>query len=53
VAILLVEQLAEKAFHHAHRCYLMVTGRIVHDAPTAELLGSEILRRSYLGGDGH
>ena len=52
VAILLVEQLAEKAFRHAHRCYLMVTGRIVHDAPSAELLGSDILHSIYLGGSG-
>jgi len=34
----------------AHRCYLMVTARIVHDAPSAELPGSDILHSIYLGG---
>ena len=29
MAILLVEQIVEKALRHAHRCYLMDTGRIV------------------------
>jgi branched-chain amino acid transport system ATP-binding protein len=50
VAILLVEQLVEKALSHAHRCYLMDTGRIVHSAPSAELRGSDILHSTYLGG---
>jgi branched-chain amino acid transport system ATP-binding protein len=50
VAVLLVEQLVEKALSHAHRCYLMDTGRIVHDAPSSELRGSDILHSTYLGG---
>jgi branched-chain amino acid transport system ATP-binding protein len=50
VAILLVEQLVEKATSHAHRCYLMDTGRIVHQAPAADILGSDILHEIYLGG---
>jgi len=30
----------------------MVTGRILHDAPAAELLGSDILHSIYVGGSG-
>jgi branched-chain amino acid transport system ATP-binding protein len=50
VAILLVEQLVEKALAHADRCYLMATGRIVHEGPAKELAGSDILHSAYLGG---
>jgi len=50
VAILLVEQLVEKALAHAQRCYLMATGRIVHEGLAKELAGSDILHSAYLGG---
>ena len=50
VAVLLVEQLVEKALAHADRCYLMATGRIVHEGPASELAGSEVLHSAYLGG---
>ena len=50
VAILLVEQLVEKALAHADRCYLMATGRIVHEGAAKELAGSDILHSAYLGG---
>ena len=49
VAILLVEQLVEKALAHADRCYLMATGRIVHEGLAKELAGSDILHSAYLG----
>jgi branched-chain amino acid transport system ATP-binding protein len=49
VAILLVEQLVEKALAHASRCYLMATGRIVHEGLAKELAGSDILHSAYLG----
>ena len=49
VAILLVEQLVEKALAHAQRCYLMATGRIVHEGLAKELAGSDILHSAYLG----
>ena len=49
VAILLVEQLVEKALAHADRCYLMATGRIVHEGLAKDLAGSEILHSAYLG----
>ena len=50
VAILLVEQLVEKALAHASRCYLMATGRIVHQGLAKELAGSDVLHSAYLGG---
>lgn len=49
VAILLVEQLVEKALAHADRCYLMATGRIVHEGLAGDLAGSDILHSAYLG----
>jgi branched-chain amino acid transport system ATP-binding protein len=50
VAVLLVEQLVEKALAHADRCYLMTTGRIVHEGPAKDLAGSDVLHSAYLGG---
>jgi branched-chain amino acid transport system ATP-binding protein len=50
VAVLLVEQLVEKALAHADRCYLMTTGRMVHEGPAKELAGSDVLHSAYLGG---
>ena len=50
VAVLLVEQLVEKALGHADRAYLMEAGRMVHEAPAAELLGSDVLHSAFLGG---
>jgi branched-chain amino acid transport system ATP-binding protein len=47
--ILLVEQNARMALRVAHRGYVLQTGRIVlHDA-AAELLRSDLVRKSYLG----
>ena len=45
----LVEQIVEKALRHAHRCYLMDTGRIVGEGPANEMLGSKALHDAYLG----
>lgn len=50
VAILLVEQLVEKALRHAHYGYLLETGRIGGFGTAAELHNSDLLRRIYLGG---
>jgi branched-chain amino acid transport system ATP-binding protein len=50
VAILLVEQLVEKALAHADRCYLMATGRVVHEGLAKELAGSDVLHSAFLGG---
>lgn len=49
MAVLLVEQLVEKALHHAHRCYLLETGRMVGEGKAADIRGSDILQRVYLG----
>jgi branched-chain amino acid transport system ATP-binding protein len=47
--ILLVEQNARMALRVAHRGYVMQTGRIVlHDTAPA-LLGSDLVRKTYLG----
>ena len=49
VTILLVEQNARMALRVAHRGYVIQTGRIVlHDA-AAELLRSDLVRKTYLG----
>lgn len=49
LAILLVEQLVEKALKHAHYGYLLETGQIGGEGPAAELGESDLLRRIYLG----
>ena len=49
-AILLIEQLVEKALHHADRCVLLETGRIAGQGTAAEIHGSDLLHRIYLGG---
>lgn len=48
-AVILVEQLVDKALAHADRAMLMETGRIVHEGPAAELRGSDILQTAFLG----
>jgi branched-chain amino acid transport system ATP-binding protein len=50
LAILLVEQLVEKALRHAHWCYLVETGRIAGAGSAAEMHDSDLLHRIYLGG---
>src|SRR5881396_3478374 len=47
--ILLVEQNARMALRVAHRGYVIQTGRIVLQDDAAELLRSDVVRRSYLG----
>jgi branched-chain amino acid transport system ATP-binding protein len=49
VAILLVEQLVEKALRHAHHGYLMETGRITAHESAAVLRTSDWIHRAYLG----
>ncbi|QHE86894.1 ABC transporter ATP-binding protein [Hydrogenophaga sp. BPS33] len=52
LAILLVEQLVEKALRHATYAYLFETGRIAAGAYPRELHEGDLLQRVYLGG-GH
>ncbi len=50
VTILLVEQNAQAALHLAQRGYVMETGRITLEGPSAQLLADENVRTAYLGG---
>lgn len=50
LAILLVEQLVEKALRHAHWCYLIETGSIAGEGNAAQMHDSDLLKRIYLGG---
>lgn len=50
LAILLVEQLVEKALRHAHYGYLVETGRIAAEAFADELGQGDLLQRVFLGG---
>jgi branched-chain amino acid transport system ATP-binding protein len=50
IGILLVEQNATMALAHAHRAYVLETGRIVLQGPAEEVAGNEIVRKAYLGG---
>jgi branched-chain amino acid transport system ATP-binding protein len=47
--ILLVEQNARMALGVAHRGYVVQTGRIVLQASAADLLRSDLVRKTYLG----
>ena len=49
VAILLVEQNVAASLEIAHRAYVMENGRIVFSGTPAQLLGSDELRRAFLG----
>jgi branched-chain amino acid transport system ATP-binding protein len=53
LAILLVEQLVEKALRHAHYGYLVETGRIAASAFADELGHGDLLHRVFLGGHTH
>ena len=50
VAVLLVEQLVEKALRHADYGYLVETGRIVGEGTPTALHDGTLLERVYLGG---
>ncbi|HWD56943.1 MAG TPA: ABC transporter ATP-binding protein [Stellaceae bacterium] len=49
VAMLIVEQNAALALELAEHAYLLETGRMVMDAPSAVIGADESIRRSYLG----
>jgi len=49
-AILLVEQLVERALDIADHAYVMVSGRMSGDGPAASLRDSDLVRRAYSGG---
>ena len=47
--VLLVEQDVQVALEHAHRGYVLETGRIVQSSPAAVLLEDPKIRQAYLG----
>ena len=49
VAVLLVEQNVQRALSIAHRATVIQTGRVVAEGSAADLLGSDLVRRAYLG----
>ena len=50
MTILLVEQNVRKALEISDRAYLLEAGRLVETGAAADLLGSERIMESYLGG---
>jgi branched-chain amino acid transport system ATP-binding protein len=52
-AVLLVEQLLEKALAAADRVYALVQGNIVLQAPTSESNLPQRLERAYFGHESH
>jgi branched-chain amino acid transport system ATP-binding protein len=47
--VLLVEQDVQVALEHAHRAYVLETGRIVRAGAAAELLDDPAIKQAYLG----
>jgi branched-chain amino acid transport system ATP-binding protein len=47
--IFVVEQNANMALSIAHRGFVLQTGQVVLSGPASELLGTELIRRAYLG----
>jgi branched-chain amino acid transport system ATP-binding protein len=50
LTILFIEQNAELALSLAHRGYVLESGRVLLDGPSATLLGSDEVKRVFLGG---
>ena len=50
MAILLVEQMVEKALRHAGYCYVVETGRIATAGTPKEIQATDVLHKTYLGG---
>ncbi len=50
IAVLVVEQNAQKALKLASRAYVMEQGSIVYQGASSDLLRNEALREAYLGG---
>ena len=50
IAILLVEQLVDKALKHANYVYLLEAGEVVAQGSADEMRESEMIKNVYLGG---
>ena len=49
VAIVLVEQLVERALEVADKAYVLQNGRIIGSGTPAEIHGSDLIKHAYLG----
>jgi len=49
LTLLLVEQNVRAALACASRAYVLQTGRIVREGASADLLGSDLVRKAFLG----
>jgi len=49
VTVLLVEQMVQEALEISHRGYVIQTGRVVQAGPAKDLMGSETVRKAYMG----
>ena len=49
ITVLLVEQDVQVALEHAHRGYVLETGRVVQSSTAAQLLEDPRIRQAYLG----
>jgi branched-chain amino acid transport system ATP-binding protein len=52
IAILLVEQMVERALEIADRGYVLQNGRLISDGPAKEIAASDALRAAYMGEHG-
>jgi branched-chain amino acid transport system ATP-binding protein len=52
VAILLVEQMVERALEIANHAYVMQNGRVIASGPAAEIAAGEALRAAFMGDHG-
>ena len=52
VAILLVEQMVERALEIADHAYVMQNGRVIANGPAAEIAAGEALRAAFMGDHG-
>ena len=48
--VILVEQNAYMALSISNRCYVLENGRIAHSGKSSELIQSDVIRETYLGG---
>ncbi len=49
MTVLLVEQMVEEALEISRRGYVIQTGRVVQTGPAEDLMGSETVRKAYMG----
>ena len=49
MTVLLVEQMVQEALEISRRGYVIQTGRVVQTGPAKDLMGSETVRKAYMG----